>query len=164
MMTEQINKIKTHAEDTLYNLDPIDPDKMTRDQFLLYGASMAILNAHNGDDTTIIEAGQGVDFPEKIKSQKPKRHISYKNPDIEYYFERVQSELNDSEGYYQKYIETNDANYVNLLQQENQHANIFINKLQSMPLSTDEKAELNEYIRQRDELLRKVATPLQHRR
>ena len=45
MTEKQKQKIHEHAADTLSDLENIDPAKMSKEQFLLYGAALAIENA-----------------------------------------------------------------------------------------------------------------------
>jgi len=44
MVDEKIKLWEINAADTYKNLENIDPEKATKEQFLLYGASVAILN------------------------------------------------------------------------------------------------------------------------
>ena len=114
MTVEQIQVIKDNAAETLADLNKID-GALSKEQFLLYGASLAALH----DDTA-----------EQITKNN---EISFKAPQtFKVFGTLIENELENAETYLQLYKHTEDDAYKQLALHEESHVAFFLDKAKAM--------------------------------
>jgi hypothetical protein len=130
-MTEnQKRKWLSHAVDTEQELETLDPDKATKEQYLLHGASLAILMAENHM--------QAADHPRQSYSSEFDRYMDY-----------VADELRDME----KYINIGEED---IARDEARHAEYFIKKARGKATSKVMHKAVDEAQAKHDELMQDI--------
>jgi hypothetical protein len=128
-----VEKLTKDAAETLQSLENINRE-LTKDEFILYGAALSVLN----------HAKIAAPTADENKSA------------VAWYLESARDELDDAEKYLKRYLQTGESLAKTTGVTELQHAQQWISAAQSMQLSDKEAAELRGYLSRLQDLQRKL--------
>jgi len=117
-------KLKESAEDTLRSLDHVDPVKMNKDQFLLYGCSLAIIDH--------------ADYAATPKAASLKNTHAASTTYADY----VMDELRDAAKYWKDYQNTKKEKFKHIARQELGHAAALLEEVDDKRIATELKERL----------------------